>query len=80
MQGQSPIVNKGTAKTMSFPEIIQKILVGKKVTRLEWESNNEYGFMKDETLCVHTKGKDHTWVVSKGDMMGNDWFVIPSVN
>jgi len=80
MPNESPIINKGTAKTMSFPEIIQKILDGKKVTRLEWGSNEEYGFMKNEELRIHTRGEDHTWIVNKGDMMGNDWVVLPSVN
>lgn len=72
----SPVIKKGTAETMSFADALQEIINGKKVTRLEWVSNEEYGFMKDERLMIHTKGQDHLWIVSKGDITNLDWTVL----
>ena len=73
----SPVIRKDTAKTMSFADALQEVINGKKITRLEWSSNEEYGFMKDERLLIHTKGQDHLWIVSSGDIVNSDWVVLP---
>lgn len=77
MKKTSPLVKKGTARTMSFYEALQQCELGKKITRLEWGSNDEYGFMNQDQLSIHTKGKDHLWIVSKGDMINSDWVILP---
>ena len=79
MNNQSPIITK-TAKPMTFPDAIKAVIGGSKITRLEWGNIDEYGFVKDEKLSIHTKGKDHTWIVSAGDMKNNDWVVISEAN
>ena len=76
----SPVLHKGTAKTMSFPVALQELINGRRITRLEWSSNEEYGFLKNETLCIHTKNSDHVWAVSLGDLKANDWTVLPQLN
>lgn len=76
----SPVPVKKDSKAMTFPEAMQAIIGGSRVTRQEWGSNAEYGFIKDEKLSIHTKGKDHSWIVSSGDMMNSDWIVLPTVN
>lgn len=62
------------AVTMDFPDAIREIISGKKVTRISW-GNDDYGFLKDEWLTIYTGGKFHTWLVSQGDLEGNDWTV-----
>jgi len=62
--------------TMTFGDAIGEILNKKKVSRVEWNDTQEYGFLKDEFLCIHTKGKDHRWIVSEADMIATDWVII----
>jgi len=77
----SPVpVKKGSAKTYSFPEIIQKLIEGERVSRLEWGSNEEYGYLQAEKLNIHTKGQDHVWWVQLADMQAVDWVTIPKIN
>jgi len=52
------------------------IVAGKKVTKLEWDNKEEYGFMKDEILSIHRNGKDHGWLVSLADISGEDWYAL----
>lgn len=53
------------------------MMQGKKVSRLAWESNSEYGHMKDGILQIFTKGQYHVWQVQIGDWENSDWFVLP---
>ena len=75
----SPVPEEATIVkpiTMSFGDAMGEILNKKKITRVEWNDSQEYGFLKDEILSVHTKGKDHRWLVSEADMIAIDWVVI----
>lgn len=74
---KSPVIKKGKAVLLDFYDAIKAIADGKKVTRLEWSSNEEFCFMKDERLMIHTKGEDHLWIVSKGDISNSDWTILP---
>lgn len=76
----SPVIKKGTAQTMNFPDAMAKVILGGRVTRLEWASNEDYGYLKGERLIIHTKGEDHLWIVQESDMKANDWVTIPTVN
>lgn len=71
----SPVIKKVTP-SMTFPEAMAKIIAGYKVARLEWGSNDEYGYRKDGLLMIHTKGQDHKWIVADGDYLNNDWVVV----
>lgn len=63
------------AQTMDFPDAIREVMKGKKVRRISWETPTDHGVLKDEWLSLHTKGGYHTWLVSQGDMEGNDWII-----
>lgn len=77
----TPIPRKtGESITMSFPDAIREIINGKKVRRISWESQSDHGLLKDGWLVIHTKGIFHTWLVSDGDMEGQDWIVIKEAN
>lgn len=81
----SPIIKKSIIPTMTFPDAMAKVIEGKKVSRLEWNDQLEYGYLKDGLLLIRTQdvdkqGKamynDHKWMVSDGDMLNNDWIVV----
>lgn len=73
----SPVITKGTAVQMDFFEAMRKISEGLIVSRLSWDSNEEYCLMKTGLLHIHTKGALHQWLISDGDMSGVDWVVLP---
>jgi len=62
-------------RTMDFPDAIRLIIQGKKLARVSW-GNDDYGVLDKEWLCIFTKGKLNTWLVSQGDMEGQDWVVV----
>ena len=76
----SPLPLRDTPKKMTFPEAMQAIAEGKRVTSLTWGSNDEYGFLNKEDLYIHTKGKDHVWKIRRADMVLNDYIVLPTIN
>lgn len=76
----TPIPRKpGESITMNFPDAIREIGNGKKVGRISWPGE-DFGLLKDGWLTIFTKGAFHTWLVSDGDMEGNDWFVVKEGN
>lgn len=66
------------SQTMDFPEAIRKVINGKRVARESWD-NVDYGLLKNEWLTIFTKGEFRTWLVSQGDMEGNDWIVLEDI-
>lgn len=69
----SPVPPAPKTISLSFSDAIGEILNKKKITRAEWNDVEEYGYLKDEFLTIHTKGKDHRWLVSEADMISVDW-------
>lgn len=68
----SPIPELEVSETMTFPEAIAEATLGKRIQRLAWPKD-EYGYFKDEFLCIHKDGKDFIWQVSKGDAVEEDY-------
>lgn len=64
----------GEKQLMGFSDALMEMLLGKKVTKVEWNNVEEYGFMKDEILSIHRNGKDHGWLVSRADIEGEDFY------
>lgn len=62
--------------SFDFNGAVQAMLNGKKVTKLEW-ANDDYCFLKAEILHIHTKGRDHKWIISEADLVGVDWVLLP---
>lgn len=81
-QASSPVPRKAPdtyqPQALNFVEALNEILIGKRVTKKDWNDEDTYGFMapeKDE-LWIHIRGKDHQWVLSKGDIEGEDFFIV----
>lgn len=62
---------------VTFPEAMELILSDKKITRVEWANEKEYGIKKDGFLMLH-KADDtfHQWIISDGDMEAEDWIIV----
>jgi|TARA_Y100000034_G_scaffold19875_1_gene22594 hypothetical protein len=65
---------------ISFPMAMEKVAAGRKITKKEWKSREIYGVVKDGTLVLHKDGKFHSWIIRDGDLLGKDWYVLPTVN
>ena len=77
MQGHNPTAFTDQVIGMSFPKALEKLIEGKKITKREWANSNIYGLLKDGFLMLRkADGKFYTWVVSEGDLRGQDWIVI----
>lgn len=77
-KSQSPLPSEESAveTPIAFPFAIEMLIGGKKIRRKEWESEDEYGLLKDNFLMIHRNDKFHTWIVSEGDLLAQDWVVI----
>ena len=78
-QAMSPSVEKAKLEGLNFYQALQEMLKGKRVTKNEWENDEEYGFMRAEILHIHRDedgGKDHRWVISEADIKGTDFRVL----
>lgn len=71
---QSPVPARKPIE-MSFNDAIKAVMGGKKIRRLEWSDEDEYGVLRDSYLMIHRNKKFHTWIVSEGDLLAIDWVV-----
>jgi len=68
----SPIQNK----EMSFAEAIEKIILVKKVTRVEWGDKGSYVVLSEGMLKIRKPDGLHPLLISEGDLKGDDWVVV----
>ncbi len=74
-----PVTNSSKETTMSFPDAVKEIIKGKKITKLEWGNKNYYGFLDKEKalLVIHKPDNSlHQWLISEGDLLGNDFITL----
>ncbi len=85
----SPVIKKQAASTspsgktyndpnfFGFAAAVAKFVAGKKVTKQEWGNPLFYGVLRDGKLELHKPdGKFYDWVLSEGDLTGDDFTVI----
>ena len=72
----SPI--KAPELLVDFPTAVKAVIEGHRITKLEWKDKepSAYGMLRDGFLMLWTKGEWHTWTVSEGDLVGQDWVVL----
>ena len=62
---------------LSFSQLIEPIILGKKVHKAEWEDKEYYGFLDKGVLKLHKPdGSTHQWILSDVDLMGTDYMVL----
>ena len=67
---------EGKSITMNFPDAMREVIKGNKVTRISWV-NKDYCFLKGEWVTIYIKGAFRTWLISEGDMVdAEDWIVV----
>jgi hypothetical protein len=77
MANTSPsVVNVKNLNVFDFPSAINKIIDGKKITKQEWGNKDIYGILSGGFLMIHNQNKLSQWIISDGDLMGNDWEVV----
>lgn len=87
MKGKSPApvtsITKGAPKNeITFPQAMEEIVLGKRISKREWADPESYGFMNadekgNSVLSLHMPdGKNVKWIISWGDLIGEDYFVI----
>jgi len=78
MENQSPVPQtvKQNKVEMPFYDAVRCMIEGAKVTRVAWENSEEYGYMKDGFVMIHTKGNNHKWIISDGDYLAIDWTLV----
>lgn len=64
-----------------FYTALKAVEKGSRITRVEWQDANVYGFLKSEMLHIHRKVDhndllDHVWKVNLGDMVADDWIIL----
>lgn len=75
----SPIPSKKKEiKQMSFSEALLSVILGKKITKLEWDNSETYVYLAEGFLCIHNQGDEtpHALLVKEEDLKGTDWIVI----
>jgi len=79
---KSPSEDKELPKTIKdkvlfdFPTAIRMVTEGKKISREEWKNPKIYGVIKNGMLVLCKEDRDHSWVISTGDLTNKDWFVV----
>jgi|GEM_PF-2321114 len=81
-QTMSPVPTKTTEVLQySFIDALKFIIEGKKITKLEWGNSNVYGVLREGILMLHKDDdKSYQWILSEGDLLGDDWVVLPEGN
>lgn len=75
----SPVIAED--KTMTFPEALKFVILGSKITKLEWKNNAIYVLLKNGFLMLHKEdNKDYQLLVSEADLVGEDWIVLVDSN
>jgi len=73
---RSPVPTKKLV-TLSFPDAMKEVIAGKRISKLEWNTNDIYCKFVSDFLCIYKNGQFSPWHVNSGDLFGTDWFVLP---
>lgn len=77
----SPIPKKKPVPSpMSFAEAMAQVKAGRRISRLAWNTSEEYGLLKDGWLMIYRNNEFFRWVISDGDILSDDWISLPDAN
>ena len=76
-QTHSPLPNQAQKGATNFYKALEQVVTGKKITKLEWKNKEFYGVIDKEILKLHKPdGKLYDWIISTGDLSGDDWVIL----
>lgn len=58
-----------------FNAALRAMISGYDVTKEEWDDPSVYCSLRDEKLMIHIDNEWHDWIISEGDLVGNDWVI-----
>jgi len=61
---------------IDFSAAVAKIIGGAKVSKVEWKNPGIYIYLKDGWLMINKDDGDHQLLISEGDLIGKDFFVL----
>ena len=67
----SPVVET----RMDFPSALGFVIKGRRITKLEWNDKDSYGMMRGGFLMLYRNGEWYRWILSDGDLLGQDWVI-----
>jgi hypothetical protein len=70
--GISPVASP----EMTFPQAMERVVSGKRVTRIEWYNKTIFVELLNGFLSIKQPTGYHQLIVSEGDMRGEDWIVV----
>lgn len=66
----------GTPRIMDFYDALREVGKGKSVTKLEWQDARIFVYLMGSRLVITKEdGKSYDFLISDGDMGGEDWVV-----
>lgn len=76
----SPTVTQPTNNNLRFPEALEYVIKGNRISKEEWNNPKTYIVKADGWLCIHNadepEDKLHALMINEGDLLGEDWYVI----
>ena len=66
--GQTPAV------LLDINGAINAIKEGKCVSKTDWK-DGDIAMLRNDTLQIYLKGEWHTWILSRGDLVGQNFYV-----
>jgi len=78
IMGQSPTLTTIPEKPMSFVGALNKLILGRKVTRISWNDKGTYLTFDKNILMIKLADKEelHQLITSKEDVLGKDWVIV----
>jgi hypothetical protein len=71
-----PAASPIASPEMTFPQAMERVIAGKKVTKVEWGGKSQYVVLMNGFLSIKRPTGYHQLIVSEGDMRGEDWIVV----
>ena len=68
--GQTPAV------LLDINGAINAIKDGKCISKTDWKDPKNFAMLKENTLQIHLDGQWHSWILSRGDLVGQDFYVL----
>ena len=63
---------------LDFPNALREVIMGKSITKREWDDDDIYGALINNTLTLHKADGFHPWIITDGDLLGEDWVTLYS--
>jgi hypothetical protein len=60
---------------LDFEGLRREVLKGSRLTKVEWADPGICVMLQGLVLKIYRDGKWQNWIISEGDLLGEDWYV-----